>query len=62
MVCPDAYFFYFSIWQKPVPDNFSDIDCSADGSSAGFDANFFGAAMEESDAREDVVHDWLFPD
>ncbi len=45
-----------------MPDNFSYVDGSADASAACFDADCFGAAVEECDASEDIVHYWFFAD
>ncbi len=56
----DAFDLY--IGQEPVPNYFGDVDGSADASAACFYADFFCAAMEESDDCEDVVHDWFFAD
>ena len=62
LICSDADAFDFNIWQESVPDNFCDVDGSADGSSACFYSDFFCAAVEEGDACEDIVHYGFFAD
>ena len=61
-VCADADAFDFHIGKEPVPHDFSDVDGSADGFAACFDADFFSSAVEEGDASEDIVHYWFFAD
>jgi hypothetical protein len=62
LVCSDADAFNFNVGEESVSDDFGNIDGSADGSSAGFDADFLGAAVEEGDACEDIVHYGFFAD
>ena len=60
LVCADADVFYLYVREESVPNHFSYVDSSADGSAACFNAYVFSSAVEEGDACEDIVHDWLF--
>jgi hypothetical protein len=62
LICADIDAFDLGIRKESVSNHFSDVDGSADGSAACFDADFFSARVEEGDASEDVVHDWLLAD
>jgi hypothetical protein len=62
LVCANLDAFNFGIGKESVSNHFSDVDGSADGSAACFDADFFSASVEEGDASKDVVHDGLFAD
>jgi hypothetical protein len=38
---------YFDVWQESASAYFNNVDCSADGSSSGFDFYFWCVAVEE---------------
>jgi hypothetical protein len=60
LICADTDAFDLDIGEESVPNHFSDVDGSAYGSAARFDADFSCASVEVGDASEDVVHDGLF--
>ncbi len=59
LICADTDAFDLDIGKESVSNHFSDVDGSAYGSAACFDADFSCASVEVSDASEDVVHDRL---
>ena len=38
---------YLDIWQESASDYFDNVDCATDGSSSGFDVDFWRCAVEE---------------
>ena len=62
MICSDANFLDFHIWQESSSNDFCYVDCTADGFSACFDVYLFCSTMEECDAGKHVVHDWFVSD
>jgi hypothetical protein len=61
LLCADIYAFYLYVWQESAPDYFDYVNCSAYGSSSGFNVYFIRIPMEESYAGQHIVHCRLSP-
>ncbi len=50
LLSSNSHRLHFDVREESSSDDFADVDCSADCSASGFDADFGGSTVEEGDA------------